>query len=78
MTEQEMQAIQQMLEASEKRMGMMMDAKLDAMERRLENTLAVEMQTVNEKLDTLTFQMDTVYKWVDGIDLEVKQLKRAP
>ena len=74
MTEQEMKAL---LEASEKRIGMMLDAKLDAMERRLENTLAAELEVVNEKLDTLSFQMDTVYRWVDGIDLDVKQLKKA-
>lgn len=74
MTEQEMKVL---LEESEKRIGMMMDAKLDAMERRLENTLTVEMKAVNEKLDHLAFQMDTVYNWVDGIDLDVKQLKKA-
>ena len=69
--------IKELLEASEKRISMMMDAKLKAMERRLENTLTVEMKIVNDKLDRLNYQMDIVYDWVDGIELDVKQLKRG-
>lgn len=74
MTEKEMQTL---LEASEKRIGMMMDSKLGTVERRLENTLTAEMKEVNKKLDGLIFQMNSVYQWVDGIDLDVKKLKKA-
>lgn len=74
MTEKEMQTL---LEASEKRIGMMMDSKLGTVERCLENTLTAEMKEVNKKLDGLIFQMNSVYQWVDGIDLDVKKLKKA-
>jgi hypothetical protein len=38
----------------------------------IENSLHV----VGEKLDRLAWQMDVVYGWVDGIELDVKNLKK--
>ena len=35
-----------------------------------------KLQPVHEKLDRLQFQMDTVYNWVDRLDIDVKQLKK--
>lgn len=35
-----------------------------------------KLNVMDKKIDRLQFQMDTVYNWVDGLDIEVKKLKK--
>ena len=43
----------------------------------LKTSMDEQFTKVNEKLDELKFEMDTVYGWVDSVALEVKDLKKA-
>jgi len=73
--------------------GQMMDEKLEVQEKRTEEkflSLRQEMgqirremstkqdlEPIHKKLDDLAFQMDTVYKWVDRIDVDVAHIKKG-
>jgi hypothetical protein len=86
MTTEELQAIREIVQEEtrkivrEEQVGL--ERRLAAIEGRsvitnnrlehVENSLHV----ANEKLDHLRWQMDVVYDWVDGIDLDVKNLKK--
>lgn len=63
MTEQEMKALQEMMRATVRE-------ELDA-------TLDKKLEPIHEKLDDMSFQLDTVYKWVDRIDIDVNKMKKA-
>lgn len=59
------------------RMGVM-TARMDKMDASMNAQFAKvdeRFSEVNEKLEELKFEMDTVYAWVDRMDLDVKDLK---
>lgn len=62
MDNETLQAIQQMLDKQEQRMGKRFD--------RIESDLAEVKQQVTKTGD----QVDILYNWVDGIDLNVKSV----
>lgn len=73
MTEQEMQALRAMMKEVVSEELKPVKADVEGIKTEMQS----EFKSVHQKLDHLTFQVDTLYKWVDGIDIDVKSLKKA-
>ena len=76
MVKDEMQAIRQMLREE---IGTVR-AEVGELKASMDDQFAKvndQFSEVNGKLDELKFEMNTVYNWVDRMDLEVKELKTA-
>ena len=54
-----------------------MEASMTARMNEMEASMTAQFSEVNEKLNELKFEMDTVYEWVDRMDLDVKDLKNT-
>lgn len=83
MTEQEIQALKEIMAATVRQELEPVKSEMADIKRNI-STLSSEMAGMKKDVSTIKKdvshtrkQVDILYTWVDGIDLDVKQLKKA-